>query len=72
VAYIATVREADIMAVPENECFKDCAKAIFSFGGANVSMIAPERVLLERERQCLAEFRDMEQARLRELERSRA
>jgi purine-binding chemotaxis protein CheW len=72
VAHVTTVREAAIMAVPENECFKDCAKGVFSFGGANVSMIAPERVLLEKERQCFAEFRDMEQARLRELELSKA
>jgi purine-binding chemotaxis protein CheW len=71
VAHMATVSDADIMAVPENECFKDCAKGVFSLGGANVSLIAPERILLEKERQCLAEFRDMEQARLRELERSR-
>jgi purine-binding chemotaxis protein CheW len=72
VAQMATLSAADIMAVPENECFKDCAKGVFSLGGANVSIIDPERLLLEKERQCLAEFRDMEQARLRELEHSRA
>jgi len=72
VAHVLTVREADIMAVPENQCFKDCTKGVFTFSGAHVSIIAPERVLLEQERQCVTEFRNMEQARLRELEKAEA
>ena len=60
------------MSVPENECFKDCAKGVFAFNGARVSIIGPERVLLEKERQCVAEFQRMEQARLSELEKAEA
>jgi purine-binding chemotaxis protein CheW len=70
VAHVVPVQDSDIMAVPENECFKDCTKGVFTFSGAHVSLIAPERVLLEKERQCIAELRNMEQARLRELEQS--
>jgi len=65
---VVTVREADIMAVPEGECFKDCAKGIFTYGGAQVSLVDSERILLEKERQCITSFREREQARLRELE----
>jgi purine-binding chemotaxis protein CheW len=72
VACVAALNETDIMAVPENECFKDCAKGVFTFSGDPVTLIAPERVLLEKERQRIAEFQRMEQERLRELEHSEA
>jgi purine-binding chemotaxis protein CheW len=68
VVHVVPVREAEIMAVPENECFMDCTKGVFTYGDANVSIIAPQRVLLEKERQCISEFRNVEQTRLRELE----
>lgn len=68
VVHIVDARDIEIMAVPENECFKDCTKGVFTFSGANVSIIDPQCVLLEKERRCIAEFRNMEEARLRDLE----
>ena len=68
VAQVLTLRESEITKVPENECFNDCAQGLFTFNGDHVSIIAPERVLLEKERRCVAEFYHMERARLRELE----
>jgi len=70
VAQIVTVREADIMSVPEKECFKDCTKGFLAFGDAHVPIMIPDRVLLEQERQRVTQFQEMEQARLRELEQS--
>lgn len=64
---IATPR-ADIMPVPENQCFKDCAAGTFNLNDANVTILAPDRVLLEKERQSICEFAEIEQARLRELD----
>jgi purine-binding chemotaxis protein CheW len=72
VEHVVTVRDADIMAVPENECFKDCTRGVFTFNGAHVSIIVPERVLLEKERRRIMEFQNMEVARLRDLEPSEA
>jgi purine-binding chemotaxis protein CheW len=70
VAQIVPLREADIMSVPEKECFKDCTKGFLTFGDAHVPIMIPDRVLLEQERRRITEFREMEQARLRELEQS--
>ncbi|MEA3209786.1 MAG: purine-binding chemotaxis protein CheW [Chthoniobacter sp.] len=70
VVNVLTVRQPEIMTVPENQCFKDCTEGVFTFNDLQVSIIAPGRVLLEKERQCVNEFRDMEQERLRELARS--
>jgi purine-binding chemotaxis protein CheW len=70
VAHVVTLREAEIMAVPDKQCFKDCTTGVFTFNETQVSIIAPDRVLLEKERQCINQFRDMEQERLRELELS--
>jgi len=72
VAQVVTVRQAEIMAVPENHCFKDGTKGVFTFNDTHVSLLAPDRVLLEKEHQCIHEFRNREQERLRELEQSEA
>lgn len=70
VAHVVTVPEAEIMAVPANHAFNDCTTGVFTYEGTPVSIVAPGRVLLEKERQCIDQFRAMEQERLRELEPS--
>jgi purine-binding chemotaxis protein CheW len=54
--------------VPENGSFNDCAQALVEAGGRTVHLLSPERLLLERERQCVAELREQAQRRLDELE----
>lgn len=68
VTQIVSRPQAEIMPVPENQCFKDCVVGTFSLNGANVTLLSPERVLLEQERQSIREFAEIEQARLRELD----
>jgi hypothetical protein len=70
VVNVITVRASEIMPIPENQCFKECAKGTFIFDGMNVSILAPDCVLLEKERQRISEFRDKEEERLRDLELS--
>ena len=72
VAHVVTVRRAEIMAVPENHCFRDGTKGVFTFNDTPVSLLAPDRVLLEKERQCIMEFRTREQERLRAVEHPEA
>jgi purine-binding chemotaxis protein CheW len=54
--------------VPENGSFNDCAQALVESGGRTVHLLSTERLLLERERQCVAELREEAQRRLNELE----
>jgi len=68
VAQIAPVRLDEVLPVPENHCFGDCARGVFVRNDSSVSILAPERILLERERRCVLEFQEREQERLRELE----
>lgn len=70
VANVVTVAATEIMAVPEKQCFKDCTEGIFTFNKTHVSLLAPDRILLEKERLCIDRFREMEQQRLRDLEQS--
>ncbi len=68
VIQIASILPQDIMPVPVDECFKDCATGTFALNDRNVTILAPERVLLEKERQSIARFQEVEEARLRELD----
>lgn len=68
VSDILSVPEEAILPVQESHSFNDCADGMITTGGRVVLLLSPERVLLEKEHQCLAEFRDKEQARLSELE----
>ena len=71
VSDILAVPEEAILPVQENHSFNDCADGMITAGGRVVLLLSAERILLEKEHQCLAEFRDREQARLRELEEAR-
>jgi purine-binding chemotaxis protein CheW len=58
----------DAFAVPDNHSFNDCVTAVATVDGEVVLLLSAERLLLDKEQQCLAELQDREQARLRELE----
>jgi purine-binding chemotaxis protein CheW len=68
VTHIVPVRQEEVLPVPENHCFRDCAKGIFTVNDTSVSILAPDRVLLEKERRCMLDFQAREQERLSELE----
>jgi purine-binding chemotaxis protein CheW len=68
VAQVVTVRRDEVLPVPENHCFQDCATGVLVRNETSISILAPERVLLERERRCMQEFQAREEERLRELE----
>jgi purine-binding chemotaxis protein CheW len=51
--------------------FNDCAEGQVVVGKKNAVVLSVERLLLEKERQCLAHLQAIEQERLRRLEESR-
>ena len=68
VAQIVPVRRDEVLPVPENHCFQNCATGVLVRKDVSISILAPERILLERERRCIQEFQAREEERLRELE----
>jgi purine-binding chemotaxis protein CheW len=68
VSRILAVAGDAVLPVPENHSFNDCVVGVVADADRVVLLLSPERILLEKEQQCLAEFQDREQARLRELE----
>jgi purine-binding chemotaxis protein CheW len=71
VAQIISIPRQDILPVPANHCFRDCATGLWIAHENSISILSPSRVLLERERGCIMDFQAREQQRLEELERSR-
>lgn len=65
---VASVPRDQFRAVGEGQSFNDCAVAEFDFAGRAVTLLDPNRILLEKERQCLAELRAKAQAELASLE----
>jgi purine-binding chemotaxis protein CheW len=68
VTRILAVSADAILPLPENHSFNDCVEGMVTDADHVVLLLSPERILLEKEQQCLAEFQDREQARLRDLE----
>lgn len=54
--------------LPEGSTFNECATAEAEAGGQPVPVLSPDRLLLERERQAVAAFRETAQRYLDELE----
>lgn len=63
-----SVAFGQVHAVPTNHLVNDCAEGVLSVDGQVVLILSAERILLEKEQQCLAELQDREHTRLRELE----
>jgi purine-binding chemotaxis protein CheW len=68
VSRISSVPATAVLPVPQGESFNDCVEGVLTLDGHFILLLSSERLLLEKEHQCLAELRDLEQARLRELD----
>jgi purine-binding chemotaxis protein CheW len=68
VSRIARLPDDAVLPVPAGESFNDCAEGVATLNGQLVVLLSAERLLLEKESQCLAELQDAEQARLLQLE----
>jgi purine-binding chemotaxis protein CheW len=71
VSRIASLPPEAVLPVPAHQAFNDCAEGVTTLDGHVVVLLSAERLLLEKEQQCLAELQDQEEARLRELEGAR-
>jgi purine-binding chemotaxis protein CheW len=71
VSRIASVPAEGILPVPAQASFNDCAAGVVTLDGHVIVLLSAERLLLDKEQQCLAELQDAEQARLRDLEGAR-
>lgn len=54
--------------IRENSCFNNCSQAQVELDGRTIHLLSPERLLLEKERLCVAEFQARTQRLLDELE----
>jgi len=61
---IARAKASSFLRLPENQVFHDCATAAVEIDGKTVHVLSPARILIENERQALAEFQAMAQKRL--------
>jgi purine-binding chemotaxis protein CheW len=68
VSRILTVAENALVPIGAQQSFNDCVEAVATVDDHVVLLLSAQRILLEKEQQCLAEFQDREQARLRALE----
>jgi purine-binding chemotaxis protein CheW len=71
VSRIVSVPVGAVLPVRANHTFNDCAEGMVLVDGRVVLLLSAGRLLLEKEQQCLAEFQDREQARLRGWEEAR-
>ncbi len=65
---IARVSPASLMPVPQDSCFNNCTAAQVKGEEGVVNLLSRERLLLEKERQYVAEMQAEAQRRLNELE----
>lgn len=49
------------------DTFNGCVESLFEFGNKTIQLLSIDRILLEKERQCLSDFQTREQERLRQL-----
>jgi purine-binding chemotaxis protein CheW len=66
VSQIVRVAENSITPLAANHSFNDCAVGVLQQGDGVVVVLSAERILLDKERQCLAELEAREQQRLQE------
>jgi purine-binding chemotaxis protein CheW len=70
VSPILTVQEEAILLMRSQQCFNDCVEGVVPLNNHVLLLLSAERLLLEKEQQCLAEFQDRERTRLLALEDS--
>jgi purine-binding chemotaxis protein CheW len=68
---IVPVQPADVRLVNGGDSFNDCVEGEITLGDRVVHLLSSERLLLEKERQCLAELQAVEQERLRSMQEAR-
>ena len=68
VSGMRSVPEAALVRVSVEDSFNGCAESIVSEQGEAIHVLAPERILLTRERETLSEFQSAAQQRLAEWE----
>jgi purine-binding chemotaxis protein CheW len=66
VSQIVSVPESSVLPVAKQDSFNACAEATVALEDANVNILSPARILLEREQKALAEFQRIAQLRLQE------
>lgn len=64
---ISDVNPANLLPVPENNVFQDCAVATITIDDCVTHILSPERILLEQERRMLGELQAIAQQRLQNL-----
>ncbi len=67
VSDVVSVDAQDFRPVGKAQSFNDCAVAEFPFGRGTATLLDSARILLEKERQCIAELRGKVQAELNSL-----
>ena len=64
---VAFIAPDEFRAAGKDHSFNDCAAAEFPFAGRAATLLDSSRILLEKERQCVAGLRQQAQARLNSL-----
>jgi purine-binding chemotaxis protein CheW len=65
---VAAVEGAAMMPCGPGDSLNGCAEAQFDWNGRPVAMLSPERLLLAKERECVADLQSQMQRRLEDLE----
>jgi purine-binding chemotaxis protein CheW len=69
---IVQAQAASVRPIDREDTFNGCAEAIVDVGAQPVHLLSPARIVLAKERDTLAEFREIAQHRLREWQAVRA
>ena len=56
---VRSVSVGELLPVDREDSFNGCAEASFFLRGQTVSLLSPQRILLEKERQALSEFQTL-------------
>lgn len=68
VSQIVSVPDSAMLPVERQDSFNGCAEATVALEDANVHVLSPARILLEKEQRALSEFQGIAQQRLHEWE----
>jgi purine-binding chemotaxis protein CheW len=69
---VCAVSESAPLTIEPGHSFNGCVEALLGTPEQRIHLLAVERLLLEKERQCVAGFQEQEQRRWHELEAGRA
>ena len=72
VSRILSVTSDAFLPVGGEHSFNNCAEAEVVVEGRTIHLLSSERLLIEKQRQCVMELQAMEQQRLQDLEKERA